>query len=259
MSKRSAFPVAIFTCFVVLTLLNTVSAQELDEFLVAYWPFDEDGGNEVIDATENGNNGTITGASWTDGKFESALEFNGVNNHVAIPDSDTLDLTTEITISFWAKFNDLPPGDWKNPLRKEGSYVLEVTGENQLQMNTWAGGNWATGQAFGGPNLQTDTWYFLAGTKLPEAGLEAYIDGERIAVGDKEGDIDITGNQLFIGSGAAAWLPMSGIIDEVKIFNKALTGDEIKKVMRESGGIIGVEPQSKATTTWGNIKAEYAW
>lgn len=257
MLRRFAFWAAIVACLAALASLNMIYAQELDKFLVAYWPFDEDTGNEVIDATENGNDGTIIGASWIEGKFESALEFNGVDNHVFIPDSDSLDLTTEMTISFWAKFDDLPQGAWKNPLRKEGSYVLEITGQNRLQMNTWAGGNWAAGQAFGGPNLQTNTWYFLAGTKLPEAGLEAYIDGERIAEGDKAGDIDITGNRLFIGAGAAGWLPMSGIVDEVKIFNKALAGDEIKKVMKESGGIIGVKPQSRAAIAWGSIKVEY--
>ena len=93
MLKRFAFFVAIFACFGMLAPLSMVCAQqELDEFLVAYWPLDEDTGRSARDATENGNDGTIVDANWVDGKFESALEFDGLSHHVAIPDSDTLDL-----------------------------------------------------------------------------------------------------------------------------------------------------------------------
>lgn len=261
MLKKLVFSViiAVFVYISMSMFSNTAIAGELDEFLVAYWPFDEDSGNKVVDATGNGNDGTINGAKWVEGKFESALKFDGVDDHVVIPDSDVLDITAELTFSAWVKFNDLPSGVFKNVMRKEGSYVLEITGGNIMQMNTWAGGNWQNGQAVGGPTLQENVWYFMAGVKLKEGGLEAYLDGDRIAEGNKKGDIDITSNPLYIGAGSPGWLPVNAIIDEIKIFNKALTPEEIKQVMRESGGREGVEQQGKVIFTWGRIKDEYAW
>lgn len=220
--------------------------------LVGYWPLDEGAGDEAADMSGNGNTGTVVGASWVAGKVEGALEFDGVDDHLLIPDSDSLDVAAELTISAWVKFNDLPAGAWQNVMRKEGSYVLEITGDDMIQMNTWAGGNWATGQAWGGPTLETGVWYFLAGTKLPGAGLEAYLDGEKIAEGDKEGDVDITASPLYIGAGAPAWLPVSGVIDEVKIWDIALTQEEIAVEMQ--GGPSAVDPSSKLSLTWGKIK-----
>ena len=261
MLKRFAFLAAIIACFGMLAPLSMVCAQELDEFLVAYWPLDENEGVEVHDATENGNDGDIVGAEWVDGKFESALEFDGLGNHVVVPDSDSLDVSAELTITVWVKLDDLLK--LKDVLRKHGSYAMEMTFANVVLMNTWVGGIWATGQAIGGPALQPGVWYFLAGVDLPEAleeeaGLELYIDGVRVADGNKKGDVDITVEPLHIGTATPGWLPFGGTIDEVKIFNKALTVDEIQKVMRRSGGQEAVKPQDKAAATWGSIKVEYA-
>ena len=262
MSRKFVFPGVLILTFCVSVFMpsNTaLAAEDLNEFLVAYWPFDEDGGDEVIDATENGSDGTVNGAEWVEGMFESALEFDGVDDNVMIPDTDALDVSEELTISVWVKFTDLPAA-FKALMRKTNSYVLEITGGNKVRMNTWAGGNWADGFAEGGPTFQTDVWYFIAGTDLPDGGLEAYVDGVRIAEGNKVGSADVTGNPIYVGSGSPGWQPLSAVIDEIKIFNKALTPDQIVQLMEESGGkIIGVEPHRKAASVWGGIKSKHAW
>ena len=263
MSRKFVFPgVLIFTFCVSVFMLSNIAlaAEDLNEFLVAYWPFDEDGGNEVIDATENGSDGIVNGADWTEGQFEGALEFDGVASNVMIPDTDALDVSEELTVSVWVKFIDLPAGQFKAVMRKQDSYVLEITGGAMFQMNTWAGGNWATGQAWGGPVLQMEVWYFMVGVKLPDAGLEAYLDGELIGEGNKEGNADVTGNPIYVGSGSPGWQALNAVIDEFKIFNKALTSDQIVQLMDESGGrVIGVEPHRKAASVWGGIKSKHAW
>ena len=96
----------------------------MDKFLVAHWPFDENSGDKIIDATGNGNEGKINSAKWVEGKFKSALEFNGKDNHVVIPDSKDLDLVQELTLSAWVKFQELKAGAWKNLVRKEGHMLL---------------------------------------------------------------------------------------------------------------------------------------
>ena len=168
-----------------IVLTPSVPAQ-MDEFLVAHWPFDENSGDKTIDATGNGNDGKINGGKWVEGKFKAALEFNGKDDHVVIPDSKDLDLAQEPTLSAWAKFQELKAGAWKNLVRKEGTYVVEITGQNKLQMSVWAGGNWQNDQAVGGPNLEVGVRYFMVGVKLPDVGLAAYLDGEKNATGNKK-------------------------------------------------------------------------
>jgi len=246
MLRRFMFLGVLVGIFIVGLMAGTSHAA-----VVGYWPLDDGSGGEAADLSGNGNTGTVTGASWVNGKVNGALEFDGVDDIVVIPDSDSLDVSTELTITVWAKFNELPAGAWQNVIRKEGSYVIEITGDNVVQMNTWAGGNWATGQAWGGPTLKPGVWYFLAGTKLPGAGLEAYVDGELVAEGDKEGDADITTSPVHVGSGAPSWLQVNGVIDELKIWDIALTQEEIAAEMI---GPAAVEPSSKLSLTWGKVK-----
>ena len=234
-------------------LIGVFAATISHAAIVAYWPLDG-AGDEALDVSGNDNNGAITGATRVTGKVGGALEFDGVDDIVVVPDSDSLDVSAELTLSFWVMFNDLPAGAWQNVVRKEGSYVVEITGDNQIQMNTWAGGNWATGQAWGGPNLEPGVWYFIAGVDLPGGGLQAYLDGELIAEGDKEGDADITDNALHIGSGAPSWLQVNGIIDEITLWDEALSQAEIAAAM---AGTSAVEHHDKLVTRWGSVKASY--
>ena len=70
--------------------------------LVAAYNFDAGSGAVLADVSGNGNNGTITGATWTtSGKYGGALVFNGTNAPVTIPDSTSLNLTTGMTLEAW--------------------------------------------------------------------------------------------------------------------------------------------------------------
>ena len=69
----------------VFVLAGTTSAD-----VVALWLFDEGQGDTVKDSSGNDNNGVIEGAEWTNGKFGSALKFDGETTRVVIPTSDSL-------------------------------------------------------------------------------------------------------------------------------------------------------------------------
>ena len=72
--------------------------------VVAAYGFDTGSGTAVTDGSGNGNTGTLTNATWagaTAGRFGNALSFNGTNALVSIPDSNSLDLTTGMTIEAW--------------------------------------------------------------------------------------------------------------------------------------------------------------
>lgn len=65
------------------------------------WHFDEGSGSIAHDSSGNGNNGTIYDATWTSGISGSALSFDGIDDYVEIPDSDSLDITGAITVEAW--------------------------------------------------------------------------------------------------------------------------------------------------------------
>ena len=70
--------------------LNPDSAAVNVENITAMWLFDEGEGTTATDSSGNGNDGTIHGATWVDGKFGQALEFNGTDNWVEVPHSQSV-------------------------------------------------------------------------------------------------------------------------------------------------------------------------
>jgi len=102
--------------------------------LVAYWSFDEGSGKEVKDQSGTGNDGQVNGAKWVQGKFEEGMQFNGVDNFVLVPNSDTYNFTKDdsFTISLWINYE--PKGDWQGPLQK--SEIKSAAGGNLPEAGT---------------------------------------------------------------------------------------------------------------------------
>src|SRR5206468_9878662 len=89
---------------------GTASAQT---GLVAAYGFEEASGTGVADSSGRGNNGSISGATWTtSGRYGQALSFNGTNAYVEIPDSSSLDLTTGMTLEAWV-YPTVQLSNWK--------------------------------------------------------------------------------------------------------------------------------------------------
>ena len=80
-----------------------VGSASQQETTAAFWHFDEGEGQSAQDSSLNANHGLINGAVWTEGKQGLALDFDGKNDYVSVPDSDSLDLSEEITIACWIK------------------------------------------------------------------------------------------------------------------------------------------------------------
>ena len=85
----------------ILIVCSVAFAQPPDENTMAYWKIDEGSGDFVEDSSANGNHGTVENAAWTtDAKTGgAALEFNGQDSQVTVPDSPSLHPSTgNITI-----------------------------------------------------------------------------------------------------------------------------------------------------------------
>ena len=200
--------------------------------LVAAYGFDEGTGPTTADLSGNGNTGAIANATWTaSGKFGSALVFNGSNALVTIADAPELNLTTAMTLMAWVKpssvstlFTDVI---WKDYF----AYFLEATS------NTGAPG---VGAFINGtahvwvptPSaLTVGAWAHLAAT-YDGANVRLYVNGVQVGISAQTGTIGTTTTPLWIGGSQY----FSGVIDEVRIYNVALTQAQIQADMNTPVG-----------------------
>src|SRR5450759_5412343 len=85
---------------------TNLSLSPFTHGLVGYWKFDEGTGTNATDSSGMGNNGTLTnGPTWTTGKVGGALSFDGTDDYVNVPDNPSLDMSGNLTIEFWHKWN----------------------------------------------------------------------------------------------------------------------------------------------------------
>src|SRR5215813_9877379 len=131
--------------------------------LAAAYGFNETSGSTVIDASGNNNTGTLSSGVTrsTQGKFGSALVFNGTNAQVTIPDSPSLHLTTAMTLEAWVKPSAVTNA-WRDVIYKgNDNYFLEATSNNNKKP---AGGGVFGGTGavlYGTTALPVNTWTHL--------------------------------------------------------------------------------------------------
>jgi beta-lactam-binding protein with PASTA domain len=216
---------------------------ELDtEGLVVAYGFDEATGLVATDSSGVAGNGTIRGALRVAGKFGGALSFDGVNDWVTLADitASPIDLTNGMTLEAWVKPTEL--SDWDTIILKERgtagmSYALYANdGSPQPSgFNAAAGyqrmANGTTDQAVRGPALALDTWTHLAVT-YDGATQKLFVNGVQVASRAQTGKIAVANGALRIG-GNTAWANefYKGLIDEVRIYNRARTAEQITSDM----------------------------
>jgi hypothetical protein len=268
------------TCMlaVVLTigLMVSVSYADLDDGLVGYWSLD----GTSKDGSGHGNHGVIIGDPRTvDGKVGKALDFNG-DDGIDIASTSVLELADALTAACWVyprAITDATGTDhagvfWKGNMIGWGAdmYNWRIATANDMGL-TWGStgsgteGYFATGNCFADG---LNTWYHLA---LTEDGSEgrAYVNGAVLE------DADVTGGDMHrpsapldtwpsepvrigysqgYGGDVATIVYFDGIIDEVVLYNRALSADEVGELMRDGLPTTAVEPGEKLTTTWSSIK-----
>ena len=195
---------------------------------VAAYGFEEGNGTIVADLSGTGNTGTISGATWTTaGKYGKALVFNGTSALVTVKDSASLRLATAMTLEAWVK-PSVVNRIWQDVIYKaDDNYYLEATSSNggkpAANVKTNSGG---TG-AYGTSALPTSTWTHLAVT-YNGAALTLYVNGNPVSSVARTGSLATSTNPLQIGGDSLYGQYFQGTIDEVRIYNRALSQAEIK-------------------------------
>jgi glucose/arabinose dehydrogenase len=205
---------------------------------VAAYAFDEGSGNSAADATGGGHGGAVSGATWTaDGRYGSALTFDGLDDRVAIPDHNALDLSVGMTLEAWVKPSAL--ASWRTVMFKagEGGHVYALYGNDSatrpLAEAAIAGD---VEQARGTAALATGAWTHLAST-YDGTNLRLFLNGALAVTTPAEGVIDVSGGELWIGGNPiwAEWF--AGQIDEVRVYDRALDAAEIQDDMNRRVGV----------------------
>jgi hypothetical protein len=218
------------------------------------WLFDEGSGDTAKDSSVNKNNGTLkSGPKWIDGKFGKALEFDGKDDNVEVPDNDTLNVTA-ITLVAWVKSEAKQLLDGNVIVYKKPSYVLQYW-STTINPGVFVGGQWGGSGWLPQAVIWDNDWHLVALT-YDGSIQKFYVDG--VFKGDNascKGKIDIANNSLTIGTGNTGFY--TGSIDEVAVFDIALNEDDFKIIITKGlRSIAAVFPIGKLTTTWGNIKKE---
>lgn len=221
--------------------------------LVAAYAFNESNGTTATDSSGSGNNGVINGATRiATGRtgYGNALNFNGYSNLVTVPDSNSLDLTTRMTLEAWVY-----PTSWMSDWR---SIIAKDYGTGELAYYLFANAN--TNQpAFGGringypfatglTQLPATTWSHIAGTYDGQY-LRLYINSNLVAQQVLTGSLPVTTGALKIGANLWGHY-FQGYIDDVRIYNRALSQTEISTDFRTPIGSTSPPTSSNISIQW---------
>lgn len=243
--------------FIFIGLFTGISYAKFDlTNCMGAWLFDEGKGDVAGDISDNKNDGTITGAKWADGKFGKALDFDGVDDKIDIPDNDNYNELDDITILSWVYLRrEVTSGTWnalvgKNPYAN--GYLMWIQVPKEPCGLVYVAGtrfdNWS------GVQIELKKWYHLAFTRAENGEMNFYIDGVLVKKSNSaSGPISINAGILSIAGQSPQTL--DGLVDEVILFNTVLTDADIKSIM--TGGLKGataVTEAGKLVSTWSYIK-----
>jgi hypothetical protein len=256
---RNFLGISLVTLF---CLWWTGSEADVPEDLLLYLPFDEGIGAEVADQSGRGFKGEGVDTKWADGKFGKALEFNGQTSHVLVPGGVIKDLQKdEVTMIAWFY---LSGHDGYDGIVSMTGVLAPIGGQccqYRIMVNPGLTPFFDVGEhadhPIGGFSFELEKWYHYAMTYDGKVA-KIYVDGEVVGEVQKTVALPSFDTPILVGTGEAPGThPTEGIIDEVWVFNRALSEDEIKEIMQKGPEILPVEPKGKLATNWGVIKTKY--
>ncbi|MFD1933365.1 MULTISPECIES: LamG-like jellyroll fold domain-containing protein [Nonomuraea] len=214
--------------------------------LVAAYGLNEASGASVPDSSGNGNSGTMSGASWVPGKYGRGLSFSGLSESwVTVGASDSLKLSQGMTLSAWVNPTDL--SSYRTVAMKDhtagSAYGLYASNGEKPSAWMLSGGASEHHIVNGGSTLPLNSWSHLAVT-YDGAISRLYVNGLEAGQLTMSGNLADDGGDLHIGGNTRWGEFFNGIIDEVRIYDRAQTSDEIQADMN-----IPVSTPTQASTS----------
>ena len=254
----------VISLVVVLCAAGSASAD-----LVAHWPLDEGTGTIAEDVTGNGNDGTLQGEPlWVAGKYGAALEFDG-DDYVDCGNQDILNFgTNDWTITAWIKTTQIDRGTiFANGGDNAGGvrFTLATHEANADRITLTTDDDSTKAQALGGTVVIDGQWYHVAAMREGTT-ISVHVNGVLDGTNTVPAGYDLSGtsqHNSLIGAmtshtdGSLIKLYV-GVIDDVRIYIKALTEPELQAAMEGSAGFpyaLGPDPADGALIedTWVNL------
>ena len=249
--------------FILLVLLTSIVplAQALndDPALKLYFTFDEGEGNKAEDQSQSGLKGLLMdGAKFVkDGKFGGAVEFGDAGCKVVVEAAKELDITEEVTMAAWI-FPLVSQHDsnvmGRRTAGNAGGYCMQWSGfGNAAKIETWIGlPGWKGTRDIQKIAPRLKEWHHVVAIYDGKM-IKQYIDGKLDASVAGGGEIANQDVEFRVGQAQTGLPSMTGKIDEVAVYDRALDLDEIKSDM-ENGVFFSVDPKGKLATTWAHLK-----
>lgn len=210
--------------------------------LVAWLLLDEGSGALAVDASGHANDGTLTGgATWSVGQSANAVNLDGVDDRIELPGAASLHLRNRLTLAAWVRLDTIDAGD--GILVKGSSAIpyglqLEANGRLRFTANAGAppggvgGGSWSSTLA-----VATGSWHHVAvtydGTRI-RFYLDGALDPVQPAAALRFGRVAAG---AFAGADPLAAAYLDGALDDLRIYNWALSGPEIDALASAAAGL----------------------
>jgi hypothetical protein len=219
----------LVSLLLVLTLAGAGMSQGIDPNLVGWWKLDEGTGTITLDETDYWNDGTLYGGPlWIDGRIGGALDFDGTDDYVDCGNSDSLNITGQITMAAWINTRTAANSQHQHYLGKgNNSYCIKQNSGNNLEVVIYIGG-WKVAthridESFG------NEWHHMVGT-YDGSSIKLYLDSELLATTNQTGAIGTNADPVRIGTRDGTRWYHTGGIDDARIYNRAISAVEVKKL-----------------------------
>lgn len=267
--RAASFDIASFLSVYnkIISLLTNNSSAQLSQVvssvsngLIGYWPLNEGGGSAINDSSGHGNTGSLLGnPQWTSGQIKQAIYFDGIDDQVTLGDSPFDFGTNSFSVSFWIKPSDTSSQKEQVVIAKVNASLAKGWRISQIGnvINLWVRAGSVTTTAAHSPAVVNGEWTHAVAVVDQSAGtIKVYANAVPGTSGSiaQFGSFDTPGTLLrFAGYRADSSMIFKGALDEVKIYNRALSASEVSAIYAAD-----TAPQAADTTaptTPGNLTA----
>ena len=227
MKTHKALHTALLSAALLMLFSLPAHAQDISTGLIGHWKLDETSGTTAFDSGSGGNDGTMTGGldAGTDsvsGKINTALTFNGSSDYIDT-NYNTDFSTGGYTLTAWAKTSAAAPQ----------RILSKLTGINNQKWAMLESGNFECGLHDGAlqassvtGNFNDDSWHFFA-CVVDGSNITAYVDGIAGTADTHDDTLTTNSTDWNIGRNNAGNEYWDGEIDDVRIYSRALTTEDI--------------------------------
>ncbi|MDH7598681.1 MAG: LamG domain-containing protein, partial [Sedimentisphaerales bacterium] len=223
-----------WACLAVLVLSGIAWGfnPDADSSLVGCWKLDETEGTIAHDSSKYENHGTVMGnPKWAPGKMKGCLDMDGDGDYVDCGNPSLFNFGDVITVALWLNIRAVN-GQWMAAVAKgESAWRISLYDTNRrFHFAVRGGPNYEA--VNGNITVGLNEWHHVTGT-YDGAEMRLYVDGVLDNTAALTGGMHTAGGNLLIGDNPQAtgryW---NGMIDDVRIYHRALSEDEIKVIVR---------------------------